>query len=126
MIFLRDAELPNCFVKRSCLCHFGYYLNDEQLIVRANINDFFGTIKPVVTTSQILKAQKAVQEVYMDEKIEKYILDLVFATRYPDRYDLEDLKPLINFGASPRGSINLALAAKCYAFIKHSESASLT
>jgi MoxR-like ATPase len=93
-------------------------LNDEQLIVRANINDFFGTIKPVVTTSQILKAQKAVQEVYMDEKIEKYILDLVFATRYPDRYDLEDLKPLINFGASPRGSINLALAAKCYAFIK--------
>jgi MoxR-like ATPase len=93
-------------------------LNDEQLIVRANINDFFGTIKPVVTTSQILKAQKAVQEVYMDEKIEKYILDLVFATRYPDRYGLEDLKPLINFGASPRGSINLALAAKCYAFIK--------
>ena len=93
-------------------------LNDEQLIVRANINDSFGTIKPVVTTSQILKAQKAVQEVYMDEKIEKYILDLVFATRYPDRYDLEDLKPLINFGASPRGSINLALAAKCYAFIK--------
>jgi MoxR-like ATPase len=93
-------------------------LNDEQLIVRANINDSFGTIKPVVTTSQILKAQKAVQEVYMDEKIEKYILDLVFATRYPDRYDLEDLKPLINFGASPRGSINLALAAKCHAFIK--------
>ena len=93
-------------------------LNDEQLIVRANINDSFGTIKPVVTNSQILKAQKAVQEVYMDEKIEKYILDLVFATRYPDRYDLEDLKPLINFGASPRGSINLALAAKCYAFIK--------
>jgi MoxR-like ATPase len=93
-------------------------LNDEQLIVRANINDSFGTIKPVVTTSQILKAQKAVQEVYMDEKIEKYILDLVFATRYPDRYGLEDLKPLINFGASPRGSINLALAAKCYAFIK--------
>jgi len=93
-------------------------LNDEQLIVRANINDSFGTIKPVVTTSQILKAQKAVQEVYMDEKIEKYILDLVFATRYPDRYGLEDLKPLINFGASPRGSINLALAAKCFAFIK--------
>lgn len=93
-------------------------LNDEQLIVRANINDSFGTIKPVVSTSQILKAQKAVQEVYMDEKIEKYILDLVFATRYPDRYGLADLKPLINFGASPRGSINLASASKCYAFIK--------
>lgn len=55
----------------------------------------------------------------MDEKIEKYILDLIFATRYPERYKLEKLKPLISFGASPRGSINLALAAKCYAFIKH-------
>ena len=55
----------------------------------------------------------------MDEKIEKYILDIIFATRYPDRYNLEDLKPLISFGASPRGSINLATAAKCYAFIKH-------
>lgn len=55
----------------------------------------------------------------MDEKIEKYILDIVFATRYPERYQLEKIKPLINFGASPRGSINLAVASKCHAFLKH-------
>src|SRR5699024_136879 len=67
---------------------------------------------------QIQKAQKAVQKVYMDEKIEHYILDIVFATRNPENYNLESLKPLISFGASPRGSINLAKAAKCYAFIK--------
>ena len=72
----------------------------------------------MVSVKEILKAQKSVREVYMDEKIEKYILDIIFATRYPDRYNLEDLKPLISFGASPRGSINLATAAKCYAFIK--------
>ena len=65
-----------------------------------------------------MEAQKAVREVYMDEKIEKYILDIVFATRYPERYKLDEIKPLISFGASPRGSINLATAAKCYAFIK--------
>ena len=93
-------------------------INDEQLIVRANINQTFKEIKPVVTTAQVIKAQKAVQEVYMDEKIEKYILDIIFATRYPERYNLEEIKPLISFGASPRGSINLATAAKCYAFIK--------
>ena len=93
-------------------------IEDEQLIVRANINNSFGDIKPVVTVKQIIKAQESVRKVYMDEKIEKYILDLVFATRYPEKYGLEDLKPLINFGASPRGSINLANAARCYAFIK--------
>jgi MoxR-like ATPase len=76
------------------------------------------TINPVVSIAQIIKAQQTVKEVYMDEKIEKYILDIVFATRYPEKYRLENLKPLISFGASPRGSINLALAAKCYAFIK--------
>ena len=76
------------------------------------------TINPVVSVAQIIKAQQTVKEVYMDEKIEKYILDIVFATRYPEKYKLENLKPLISFGASPRGSINLALAAKCYAFIK--------
>src|SRR5690606_23757204 len=75
-------------------------------------------VNPVVTTDQILRAQQAVREVYMDEKIEKYILDIIFATRYPEKYKLESLKPLISFGASPRGSINLALASKCYAFIK--------
>ena len=94
-------------------------LEDEQQIVRSNLKGAFEKIKPVVSIKEILKAQKSVREVYMDEKIEKYILDIIFATRYPDRYNLDDLKPLISFGASPRGSINLAKAAKCYAFIKH-------
>ena len=94
-------------------------LEDEQQIVRSNLKGVFEKIKPVVSIKEILKAQKSVREVYMDEKIEKYILDIIFATRYPERYNLEDLKPLISFGASPRGSINLATAAKCYAFIKH-------
>ena len=93
-------------------------LDEEQLIVRANLKGSFEQVNPVVSLEQILNAQKAVKEVYMDEKIEKYILDIIFATRYPEKYGLEELKPLINFGASPRGSINLATAAKCYAFIK--------
>ena len=93
-------------------------IKDEQQIVRANINNSFGDIKPVVTVKEIIKAQDSVRMVYMDEKIEKYILDLIFATRYPDKYGLDELKPLINFGASPRGSINLANASRCYAFIK--------
>ena len=91
---------------------------EEQLIVRANLKGAFEKVNPVVSVQQILNAQEAVREVYMDEKIEKYILDIVFATRYPEKYKLADLKPLISFGASPRGSINLATAAKCYAFIK--------
>lgn len=93
-------------------------LEDEQAIVRANLKGAFEKVNPVVNVKEILTAQKAVREVYMDEKIEKYILDIIFATRYPERYNLADLKPLISFGASPRGSINLATAAKCYAFIK--------
>ncbi|CAM1359133.1 AAA family ATPase [Tenacibaculum soleae] len=93
-------------------------LEDEQTIMRANLNGSFGKVNPVVSIDQIINARKAVNEVYMDEKIEKYILDIIFATRYPERYNLEKLQPLINFGASPRGSINLAKAAKCYAFIK--------
>ncbi|MDB4588815.1 MoxR family ATPase [Flavobacteriaceae bacterium] len=93
-------------------------LEDEQLIVRANLKGAFEKINAVVSVKQILSAQAAVREVYMDEKIEKYILDIVFATRYPEKYRLPELKPLISFGASPRGSINLATAAKCYAFIK--------
>ncbi|MBK5193023.1 MAG: MoxR family ATPase [Flavobacteriaceae bacterium] len=91
---------------------------EEQLIVRANLRGGFEKVNPVVSLEQIARAQAAVREVYMDEKIEKYILDIVFATRTPEKYKLEELKPLINFGASPRGSINLAMAAKCYAFIK--------
>ena len=93
-------------------------LEEEQLIVRANLRGTYEKVNPVVSVQQILNAQKAVKEVYMDEKIERYILDIIFATRYPEKYKLEDLKPLISFGASPRGSINLATAAKCYAFIK--------
>lgn len=91
---------------------------EEQLIMRANMKGAWDKVNPVVSVEQILKAQQVVREVYMDEKIEKYILDIVFATRYPEKYKLADLKPLISFGASPRGSINLATAAKCYAFIK--------
>ncbi|MET6989382.1 AAA family ATPase [Sediminicola arcticus] len=93
-------------------------IKEEQLIMRQNLQGAYEKVNPVVSIEQILKAQQAVREVYMDEKIEKYILDIVFATRYPEKYNLEDLKPLISFGASPRGSINLASAAKCYAFIK--------
>lgn len=93
-------------------------MNEEQLIVRANLKGAFEQVNPVVSLEQISRAQLAVRDVYMDEKIEKYILDIVFATRYPEKYNLGDLKPLISFGASPRGSINLATAAKCYAFIK--------
>ena len=93
-------------------------LNEEQLIIRQNLKGKTEPIKQVVSLEQILRAQATVREVYMDEKIEKYILDLIFATRYPEKYNLESLKPLISFGASPRGSINLANASKCYAFIK--------
>lgn len=112
--------LPEAQVDRFMLKVIIDYPNksDEQQIVRANLNGAAEKIKAIVTTAQVLKAQKTVREVYMDEKIEQYILDLVFATRYPERYGLDELKPLIGFGASPRGSINLATAAKCYAFIK--------
>ena len=94
-------------------------LEEEQVIVRLNLKNIKEKVKSVVTTKQIETAQSAVREIYMDEKIEKYILDLVFATRYPERYNLASIKPLISFGASPRGSINLATAAKCHAFLKH-------
>ena len=93
-------------------------MTEEQLVMRQSLKGAYEEVKPVVTVKQILSAQAAVREVYMDEKIEKYILDLIFATRFPEKYNLESLSPLISFGASPRGSINLAMAAKCYAFIK--------
>ena len=93
-------------------------LAEEQLIVRQNLKGSFEEVNQVVSLDQILKAQKSVREVYMDEKIEKYILDIIFATRTPENYNLADLNPLISFGSSPRGSINLAIASKCYAFIK--------
>jgi MoxR-like ATPase len=93
-------------------------LQHEQTIMRQNLSGGFATVNPVVSVEQIIKAREVANEVYMDEKIEKYILDIIFATRYPEKYNLSQLKDLISFGASPRGSINLAKAAKCYAFIK--------
>ncbi len=93
-------------------------MNEEQLIMRQNLTGSYDKVNAVASVAQINSARQAVKEVYMDEKIEKYILDLVFATRYPEKYNLPDLKGLISFGASPRGSINLAMAAKCYAFIR--------
>lgn len=91
---------------------------DERLIIRQNLSMEKAEVKPVVDTDQILNARKVVREVYMDEKIEKYILDIVFATRFPAENRLSKLDQLINYGASPRASINLALASKAYAFIK--------
>ncbi|MBI5020392.1 MAG: MoxR family ATPase [Ignavibacteriales bacterium] len=92
--------------------------DEERLIMRQNIADTQPQVKSVVNPADILKARSVVQEVYMDEKIERYILDIVFATRKPKDYKLEKLTNLISYGASPRASINLALAAKSFAFIK--------
>jgi MoxR-like ATPase len=92
---------------------------EERLIIRQNINpNAQPKINPVISPNEILEARNLVREVYMDEKIEKYILDIVFSTRKPEEYKLAKLKPLISYGASPRASINLALASKAYAFIK--------
>jgi MoxR-like ATPase len=92
--------------------------SEEQLIIRQNtLGLSFQPIYPVASTSEILTAKELVRQVYMDEKVENYILDIVFATRFPDKYNLPQLKPLISFGGSPRASINLALAAKAYAFL---------
>lgn len=93
-------------------------LEDEQLIIRQNMALSHETLKPIVSVEQLIRARQVVREVYMDEKIERYILDIVFATRNPETYRLPKLKPLITFGASPRGSINLAIASKARAFIK--------
>jgi len=91
---------------------------EEKLIVRHNLAKSFPTANSVIKIESILKARELVKEVYMDEKIEQYIIDIVFATRYPEDYGLEKLKDMISFGGSPRASINLAAACKAYAFIK--------
>jgi len=91
---------------------------DERQIMRQNMMGEHQTVQAVVSVGEILKARQTVKEIYMDDKIEKYILDIVFATRYPENYNLADIKPMISFGASPRASINLATAAKVYAFIR--------
>jgi len=93
-------------------------LEEEKLIIRQNINGDKFEVKPILKADEIIEARKVVRHVYLDEKIEKYIVDIVFATRYPEKYDLKELKDMIGFGGSPRASINLALAARSYAFIK--------
>ncbi len=90
---------------------------EEQQIIRQNIKGEKQQVLPILSTADIVKAREVVREVYIDEKIEKYIVDIVFATRYPENYGLEQLKSMIAFGGSPRASINLALAARAYAFI---------
>ncbi len=91
---------------------------EEAQIIQRNIFEPITTDGAVVSTDEILEARKVVQEVYIDEKIGKYIVDIVFATRFPEQYGMSGLKDMIDFGASPRASINLALAARAYAFIK--------
>ena len=93
-------------------------LEEEKLIIRQNINGDKLNVKPILKADEIIEARKVVRQVYLDEKIEKYSVDIVFATRYPEKYDLKELKDMIGFGGSPRASINLALAARSYAFIK--------
>ncbi len=113
--------LPEAQVDRFMLkCVIDYpEKEDERLIIRQNVNRSHTDIKPVVSLQDIVEARETVRDVYMDERIEQYILDIVFATRYPAKNKLEALEPLITYGGSPRASINLALAAKAYAFIKH-------
>ena len=91
---------------------------EEKLIIRQNISGDKINVRPILKSEEIIEARKVVRQVYIDEKIEKYIVDIVFATRYPEKYDLKELKEMIGFGGSPRASINLALAARSYAFIK--------
>ena len=93
-------------------------MEEEKLIIRQNINGDKFNVKPILKAQEIIEARKVVRQVYLDEKIERYIVDIVFATRYPEKYDLKELKDMIGFGGSPRASINLALAARTYAFIK--------
>ena len=93
-------------------------MEEEKMIIRQNINGDKFNVKPILKAQEIIEARKVVRQVYLDEKIERYIVDIVFATRYPEKYDLKELKDMIGFGGSPRASINLALVARTYAFIK--------
>lgn len=92
-------------------------MNEEQLILRQNVEGNFSSVKQVVSVQEVINARDLTRQIYMDEKIERYILDIVFATRNPDQYKLDKLKLLISYGASPRGSINLGIAAKAQAFL---------
>ena len=113
-------ELPEAQVDRFMLKVVITYpqKEEERAIIRQNLQAIPAKINAVVSTEEILEARALVREIYMDEKIEQYILDIVFATRFPEQYKLAHLKNWISFGASPRASISLALAAKAYAFIK--------
>lgn len=93
-------------------------LEEEKRVIRENLSEHLPIVTPVTSADDILEARSVVREVYIDEKIEQYIADIVFATRYPERYDLASLLQMITFGGSPRASINLAKAARAYAFIK--------
>ncbi len=93
-------------------------LDEEKKIIRQNIGGERSAVKAILTTKDIIEARDVVRQVYLDEKIEQYITDIVFATRYPEKYNLKEIKDYIEFGGSPRASINLALAARAYAFIK--------
>lgn len=114
-------QLPEAQVDRFMLKVIIDYptLEEEKLIIRNNIKGTSPVITAVTTASEIVKAREVVNQVYLDEKIEQYIADIVFASRYPERYQLAELKDMITFGGSPRASINLAKAARAYAFIKH-------
>lgn len=113
-------QLPEAQVDRFMLKVVIDYptLEEEKRIIRENIQGQLPTVTPVSTAEEIVRARSVVREVYIDEKIEQYIADIVFATRYPDRYGLKDMSSLISFGGSPRASISLAKAARAYAFIK--------
>jgi MoxR-like ATPase len=100
--------------------NIGYPNKEEELeIMRRNTGDHLPEVKPVVTPEAIKRARSVVNQIYIDEKIERYIVDIVFATRDPESYGLEELKPLIAYGASPRASIYLAKASKAHAFLRH-------
>ena len=113
-------QLPEAQVDRFMLkVLIGYpTLEEEKLIIRENLAGSLPEVRPVTTAEEILRARRVVGDVYIDEKIEQYIADIVFATRYPDRYGLPEVKDMTTFGGSPRASINLAKAARAYAFIK--------
>ncbi|MGN0281697.1 MAG: AAA family ATPase [Prevotella sp.] len=113
-------QLPEAQVDRFMLKVVIDYptLEEEKRIIRENIAGQMPEVKPVTSANEIIRAREVVREVYLDEKIEQYIADIVFATRYPDRYGLKDMKSMISFGGSPRASISLAKASRAYAFIK--------
>ena len=114
-------QLPEAQVDRFMLKVIIDYptLDEEKLIIRENIQGSMPQVTPVTSAEEIMKAREVVNEVYIDEKIAQYIADIVFASRYPERYGLAELKDYITYGGSPRASINLAKAARAYAFIKH-------